>query len=350
LTAVDHPVGTQIFVDERVASPPAPLSVYVTGPSQPFRGARDEQSRDVRAAVAELDGKYLDTFQLGAYQGIAHDHWVELDLPDSAPQRAPVYLIADGWLHPWDDGILVAANQPAAHFALQDLEIEVATPHGGSGLFTDRAGAGPIARASLRDLTFGTFFFDYDLDGWMDIFATNGHLEPDIHKYSPNLEYAQPPLLFHNANGKYEDASKSVGPDFEKPIVGRGAANADFDHDGDLDILINNNDSPAVLFRNDGGNKNNWINVRLVGRKSNRSGLDAIVRVESASGKQWQTVHSGSSYASQSDLALTFGLKQDKAASKITVEWPSGKTQEFSNVAANKFVVIDENAGLSQSR
>ncbi len=220
----------------------------------------------------------------------------------------------------------------------------------GNGLFTDRAGAGPIARASLRSLTFGTFFFDYDLDGWPDIFAANGHLEPDIHKYSPNLDYAEPPLLFHNVNGNFEDASKSVGSDFEKPIVGRGAAYADFDHDGDLDILINNNNGPAILFRNDGGNRNNWINIRLVGRKSNRSGLGAVVRVESASGKQWQSVHSGSSYASASDLALTFGLKQDKNISRIEVDWPSGKTQQFTNLPANKFIVVDENTGLSQSR
>jgi hypothetical protein len=220
----------------------------------------------------------------------------------------------------------------------------------GNGLFIDRAPAGPIARASLRSLTFGTFFFDYDLDGWPDLFAVNGHLEPEIHKYSPNLEYAEPPLLFHNANGKYQDTSNSVGPDFTRPMVGRGAAYADFDRDGDLDIVINANNGPAVLFRNDGGNKNNWISVGLVGRKSNRSGLDAVVRIESASGKQWQTVHSGSSYASQSDLALTFGLKQDRTVTRLAVDWPGGKTQQLTNVAANQSVTIDEVSGLTQSR
>ncbi len=235
------------------------------------------------------------------------------------------------------------ANLLIGNFANQMMAVY---ENNGNGLFADTASAGPIGRATLTSLTFGTFFFDYDLDGYPDIFAANGHLEPDIHKFSPNLQYAQPPQLFHNVGGHFEDASHSVGADFARPIVGRGAAYADFDHDGDLDILINTNNGPAVLLRNDNGTKNHWISVRLIGRKSNRSGLDAVVRVESASGKQWQTVHSGSSYCSQSDLTLTFGLKEDKAATRIRVEWPSGKTQEFANVAANRLLTIDEAAGL----
>ena len=215
----------------------------------------------------------------------------------------------------------------------------------GNGLFVDTAAGGPIGRSSLTSLTFGTFFFDYDLDGYPDIFAANGHLEPEIHRFQPNLQYAQPPLLFHNEGGKFVDASHSVGPDFIKPLVGRGAAYADFDHDGDLDIIVNTNNGPAVLLRND-GNKNNWINLRLVGRKSNRSGLGAVVRVESASGKQWQTVHSGSSYCSQSDLALTFGLKRDAKITRLSVEWPSGKMQQFNDLPVNQFVTIDESAGM----
>jgi enediyne biosynthesis protein E4 len=216
----------------------------------------------------------------------------------------------------------------------------------GNGLFVDTASSGPIGRASLLNLTFGAFFFDYDLDGYPDIFAANGHLEPDIHKFQPNLQYAQSPLLFHNVHGHFENATGSVGPDFSRPIVGRGAAYADYDHDGDLDILVNTNNGPAVLLRNDGGNKNHWISVRLVGTKSNRSGLDAIVRIETPSGKQWQRVHSGSSYCSQSDLNLTFGLNADKAVSKLTVEWPSGQVQQFQNVAVNRLVTINETSGM----
>ncbi|MBV9676639.1 MAG: CRTAC1 family protein [Acidobacteriaceae bacterium] len=216
----------------------------------------------------------------------------------------------------------------------------------GNGLFVDTASNGAIGRASLLSLTFGTFFFDYDLDGYPDIFAANGHLEPDIHKFQPNLQYAQSPLLFRNVGNHFENATGSVGPDFSRPIVGRGAAYADYDHDGDLDIIINTNNGPAVLLRNDGGNKNNWLSVRLVGTKSNRSGLGAVVRVESASSKQWQTVHSGSSYCSQSDLNVTFGLKQDKTVSKLTVEWPSGKVQQLGNVPANRLITINESSGI----
>jgi enediyne biosynthesis protein E4 len=176
----------------------------------------------------------------------------------------------------------------------------------------------------------------------------NGHIEPDINRTQSDLQFREPARLFHNNNhGSFDDVSNAVGPDIRQPVVGRGAAYADFDHDGDLDIVVTENGGPARLLRNDGGNKNNWVNVRLVGRTSNRSGLDAIVRVESPSGKQWQTVHSGSSYCSQSDLALTFGLKQDRNISALTVEWPSGKKQRFENVAANRFITIDEAAGIT---
>lgn len=219
----------------------------------------------------------------------------------------------------------------------------------GTGLFTDVAASTPLARSSLLDVTFGAFFFDYDLDGFPDIFAVNGHIEPDINRTQTDLQFREPALLFHNnEHGGFEDVTNSVGPDLRRPIVGRGAAYADFDHDGDLDILITENGGPARLLRNDGGNRNHWLNLHLIGRQSNRSALGAVVRIESASGKQWQTVHSGSSYCSQSDLALTFGLKQDPIVSKITVEWPSGRTQHFENVPINRFITIDEIAGLRQ--
>jgi hypothetical protein len=217
----------------------------------------------------------------------------------------------------------------------------------GSGLFTDVAPNSPVGRASLLSLTFGTFFFDYDLDGYQDLFAANGHLEPDIQKFQPNIRYKQPPLLFRNKGaGKFEDVSNSVGRDFTVPIAGRGAAYADFDHDGDLDVLIATNNGEPELLRNDGGNQNHWLTVRLVGTKSNRSGIGAVVHVESEVGRQSQRVHSGSSYCSQSELALTFGLGQQKDAARITVEWPSGQSQTFTNVPADRFVNIDESRGI----
>src|SRR5438093_8271118 len=137
-----------------------------------------------------------------------------------------------------------------------------------------------------------------------------------------------------------------MGADFNRPIVARGAAYADIDHDGDLDLLVTTNHGPAYLYRNDGGNKNKWLCVRTVGSKSNRDGIGAVVRVESASGKQWSVVRSGSSYCSQSDLALTFGLGADSTAT-LQVEWPSGLKQSLGKITADQFLNIDEDRGIT---
>ena len=220
----------------------------------------------------------------------------------------------------------------------------------GNGLFVDEAPSSAVGRSSLLSLSFGVFFFDYDLDGYPDILAANGHIEDEIGRVQSKVSYKETPLLFRNlGNHQFENVSSHVGPAFSKAMVARGAAYADFDHDGDLDVLISTNNGPAVLLRNDGGNRNHWLNVRLAGARSNRDGIGAVVRVESAGGKQWNMVRSGSSYCSQSDLALTFGLGADAAAS-VEVVWPSGAKQQFKNVAANQRVIIDENRGLTVVR
>jgi hypothetical protein len=217
----------------------------------------------------------------------------------------------------------------------------------GNGFFVDEAPSSTVGRSSLLRLTFGVFFFDFDLDGYPDIFAANGHIEPDINRIQPKVTYREAPLLFRNlGKGRFEDVSAQVGPDFQRPIVARGAAYADYDRDGDLDILISTNNGPALLYRNDGGNRNHWLTIRLNGTKSNRSGLGAVVRIQSVQGKQWQTMHSGSSYCSQSDLALTFGLGQDRTVTALEVDWPSGTHQRFTNIAANQFLTIDEARGI----
>ena len=217
----------------------------------------------------------------------------------------------------------------------------------GNGLFVDEAPSSTVGRASLLSLTFGVFFFDYDLDGYPDILAANGHIEDEIGRVQPKVSYRESPLLFRNlGNRRFDNVSSQVGPAFTRAMVARGAAYADFDHDGDLDVLISTNNGPAVLLRNDGANRNHWLSVRLRGARSNRDGIGAVVRVESAGGKQWSMVRSGSGYCSQSDLALTFGLGPD-ASSAVEVEWPSGTKQRFKNVAANRRVLIDEDRGLA---
>jgi len=217
----------------------------------------------------------------------------------------------------------------------------------GSGVFVDEAPASAVGRASLLTLTFGVFFFDYDLDGLLDLFAANGHIEEEIGRVQPRVAYRQPPLVFHNLGaGKFEPVTAQLGAELNRPIVARGAAYGDYDKDGDLDVLVTTNNGPAYLFRNDGGNRNHWLCVRTVGAKSNRDGIGAVVRVTSpTAGRQWNTVRSGSSYCSQSDLALTFGLGKD-AKADLEIEWPSGRKQRLAGVPADQFLTVDEGKGI----
>jgi hypothetical protein len=220
----------------------------------------------------------------------------------------------------------------------------------GTGLFVDEAPRSTVGRASLLSLAFGVFFFDYDLDGQPDILAANGHIEEEINHVQPKVQFKEPPLLFHNlGQRKFENASAAVGAQFQRPIVARGAAYADYDHDGDLDVLLTTNQGPAYLFRNDGGNRNNFICIRTQGVKSNRDGIGAVVRVQSALGKQWSVVRSGSSYCSQSDLPLTFGLGSATAVDAVRVTWPNGRSEEIRGVKVDQSITIREGAGLVQT-
>jgi hypothetical protein len=224
----------------------------------------------------------------------------------------------------------------------------------GSGLFTDEATPAGLGSPSARSLTFGCFFFDYDLDGLPDIFAANGHVSDDISVMQPSLHYAEPPLLFHNlGHGKFEDDSSKMGPALRKPMVARGAAYADFGNDGDLDLVITTNNGPALLLRNNNGNRNDMLRVKLIGTRSNRDAIGARVSLVNGNGTRLDAmVKTGSSYLSQSELPITFGLGKPDSGRIVSleIEWPSGRKESIAHVAANQFITIKEGAGIVSSK
>ena len=216
----------------------------------------------------------------------------------------------------------------------------------GNGLFVDEAPTSSIGQQSLLTLTFGAFFFDYDLDGHPDIFCANGHLDEEIEIVQPAVRFAQEPQLYRNdGTGRFELVT-DAGAGLAEPIVGRGAAYADYDGDGDLDVLLTTNDGPARLLRNDGASANNYLRVRLQGRKANRDGLGTVISLTSASGRQVQVVRGGSSYCSQSETVATFGLGSDPGIESLEVRWPSGTVDSFSSLEPNRQLTLVEGQPL----
>jgi enediyne biosynthesis protein E4 len=219
----------------------------------------------------------------------------------------------------------------------------------GRGFFIDIAPSSTVGRASLLSLSFGLFFFDYDLDGLDDLFVANGHISPDINDVQPQVTYAELPLVFHNEG---HDHFRSVGEQlgFTDRVVGRGAACADINNDGAPDILLTTNGGPASLFLNVGGDQNNSIRIKTVGIKSNRDGIGAIVRMHTPAGVSEQTVHSGSSYCSQSELTLTFGMGKEDQTDHVEIAWPSGEHDTLSSLRANHTYTVEEGGKVISAR
>lgn len=219
----------------------------------------------------------------------------------------------------------------------------------GNGLFVDEAPRSEIGHESLLTLGFSCFFFDYDLDGRPDIFVANGHIEDDIEKIQQRIKYRQPPHLFHNlGQGKFQEVAAQMGPAFDAPRLGRGAAYADIDNDGNLDLLITTNRGSAVLFHNTGGS-NHGLRIKLIGTKSNRDGIGAVVRLKNDAGTQYQMLHSGG-YLSQSELVLTFGLGSATKADSIQIDWPSGQVDHLNGINADQTIAVEEGKGVVSSR
>jgi enediyne biosynthesis protein E4 len=210
-----------------------------------------------------------------------------------------------------------------------------------------RAGLG----VNRKYLGFGVDFFDFDNDGWLDIFLANGHVYSQIADRKLHIAYRQPKVIYRNlGNGRFEDVSAKAGAAIQAAAVSRGCAFGDFDNDGDVDILVNNLDGPPTLLRNDGGNGNNSIVIKCVGTRSNRSGIGTRVQVTAGEHRQIDEVMSGSSYYSQNDLRLHFGLAGAAKADSVELRWPSGEKQLLRDLPANHLFVIQETKGITSSR
>ncbi|HSR67721.1 MAG TPA: CRTAC1 family protein [Acidobacteriota bacterium] len=209
----------------------------------------------------------------------------------------------------------------------------------GQGLFRDHSYASGLGFSSRQMLGWGTQFFDYDNDGWMDLFVANGHVYPQVDEFAIGTRYLQPKLLYRNDGQGFQNVTGSSGADLLVPSASRGAAFADYDQDGDIDIAINNLDGRPQLLRNEGGNQaGHWINVHLLaGEKSNRDAVGAVVTIETDSFRQSQEVQAGVSFQSGSDLRLHFGLAGHEKVNKMHVRWPDGSSQVFTDIAANRF-------------
>ncbi len=215
--------------------------------------------------------------------------------------------------------------------------------------YDDISVAAGVGLPSKNTLGFGCAFLDVDLDGSLDLAVANGHIEETVRNIHGNVGYAQSPQLFLNQDGKFQDVAANVNGGFARPKVGRGLAYGDFDRDGDLDILLTTNNGPAYLYRNDQLAGNRSIRFRLTGTKSNRDAIGAVVRIFYDGQSQSRMVKTGSSYLSQSELPLTFGLGKRDKIERAQIEWPSGGKEEFKNLATGRAYQCIESKGLTPS-
>ncbi len=214
----------------------------------------------------------------------------------------------------------------------------------GAGFLEEVSDHAGIAAQTQNVLSFGGGFFDYDNDGRLDLFIANGHVYQDVEKTATNIHYKQINSLFHNeGNGKFSDVTAISGPGFTVPHLGRGAAFADFDNDGFVDIVVANNGDPPLLLHNGGaGAENHFVNFKLVGTRSNRDGMGARIKLTTGGVSQIREISGGGSYLSQSDLRAHFGLGRQTHIASVEISWPSGLRQSFKDVEADRFYVAEE--------
>ncbi len=217
----------------------------------------------------------------------------------------------------------------------------------GHGTFGDATSAAKLAYATFKVSGFGVRFGDYDNDGWTDFFMATGHVLDNIDRYHEGVSWAEPKLMFRNTgNGIFTDVSRALGPALEAKTVSRGLASADYDNDGDLDFLLSNNGGPPQLLRNDGGNANHWLEILLIGTRSNRDGVGARLKVKVGDRVLTDERKGGMSYQSAQDPRLHFGLGNHTRADWLEIRWPSGTVTRLTDIAADRILAIKEGGGI----
>jgi hypothetical protein len=228
-----------------------------------------------------------------------------------------------------------------------DMELNRLYHNNGDGTFTDDTYGSGIGNKAILLSGVAAKFIDYDNDGWPDIVQANGAMVDNVSLYQSLVSYKEPLLMFHNlGKGRFEKSSDSLGPDFTRPVAGRGLATADFNNDGGVGIAVNVRGDYPELLRNDGGNSNNWLEVLLIGTKSNRDGIGSVLKLTSGGVVQVDQAKGGTSYMSASDPRIHFGLGRRAKIESLVITWPSGQVDKITNLPINKVIAVKEGVGI----
>lgn len=319
----------------------------------PTSGVFDTSSKSLGVAVFDYDGDGWpdllvanDTQPNKLYRNLRNgkfkDMAVEAGLAFSTEGKARAGMGVD-------TGDIDNSGKTSVAITNFDNEMVGLYKTGKSGAYDDVSMAAGVGAASKNTLGFGCAFVDANLDGLLDLVVANGHIDETVRNIRGNVGYAQPPHLFLNqGGGNFRDVAAVAGSGFAQPKVGRGLAFGDFDRDGDLDILLTTNNGPAYLYRNDAGKKRNSIRFHLRGTKSNRDAIGANIRIFYNGQSQSRLVRGGSSYLSQSELPVTFGLGTEDRIARAVVNWPNGASEEHKDLAAGRAYQLVENTNITE--
>jgi hypothetical protein len=225
-----------------------------------------------------------------------------------------------------------------------DLELNRLYRSRAGGVYEDRTMSSGLGYQAFQLSGFGVRFIDYDNDGWRDLFIANGHVLDNIQLFHPRTAFAEPKMVFRNSRGRFADVTARLGPDLTEARVSRAAAFADYDNDGDTDVLVTNSGQSPQLLRNEGGNRRHWLQVQLAGTKSNRDGVGAKVTIRAGTMSWTEERKGGMSYQAAHDPRLHFGLGDIARIDSVEVRWPSGTVDQIANVAADRVLRVVEGA------